>query len=190
MTDWRIDAYEEYLEKRAILVSAYNDVQRQRRHLDAVEAGIVQQVNDLDNAAQVFGLGGAEADIDSDGPTFFDAPAQDGQVGFKELAIEFVAAVFPQPARAAQVRDYVERKLKRSFHEKTAGMTLYRLSQEGIVRREGKGDWYFVPPDRRNSPAPQGKPLTGFARVAAESGLAAMDEADIAPEDQEQQMAK
>jgi hypothetical protein len=26
-------------------------------------------------------------------------------------------------------------------------MTLYRLSREGLVRRDGQKDWYFVPRD-------------------------------------------
>jgi hypothetical protein len=38
----------------------------------------------------------------------------------------------------------IERTFGEPLHSKTVGMTLYRLSKDGLVRREGH-NWFFVP---------------------------------------------
>lgn len=43
----------------------------------------------------------------------------------------------PSGAKAADLRDYIERTFGEEIHEKTVGMTLYRLSKESLVRRDG-----------------------------------------------------
>lgn len=45
-------------------------------------------------------------------------------------------------SRAAVLRDYIEAKFGIVTHEKTVGMTLYRLLKEGLVRRDGH-IWFF-----------------------------------------------
>lgn len=47
-------------------------------------------------------------------------------------------------SKAAPIRDYIERTYERRIHEKSVGMTLFRLAQEGLVRREGR-TWFFIP---------------------------------------------
>jgi hypothetical protein len=48
--------------------------------------------------------------------------------------------------KAAEIREYLLAGHGIKTHEKTVGMTLYRLSQEGLVRRDGR-TWFFVPPE-------------------------------------------
>lgn len=67
---------------------------------------------------------------------------------------------FPSPVRASALR----RKLKETYglevHEKTIGMTLYRMSQQDppLMRREGRQDWFFVPdPDTAEGRAVSGR---------------------------------
>lgn len=45
---------------------------------------------------------------------------------------------------SAVIRRYLENDLHVSMHEKTVGMTLYRLSRDGLVRREGR-NWFYIP---------------------------------------------
>jgi hypothetical protein len=50
-------------------------------------------------------------------------------------------------AKASEIRAFIQEKYARTVHEKTVGMTLYRLSKlkSPPVRREGH-TWFFVPP--------------------------------------------
>ena len=45
---------------------------------------------------------------------------------------------------ATALRKHIEADYHIELHEKTVGMTLYRLSNEGLVRRKGR-TWFFVP---------------------------------------------
>jgi hypothetical protein len=47
--------------------------------------------------------------------------------------------------KAADIRAHIEKVRGTTLHEKTVGMYLYRLSQEGAARREGR-TWFFVAP--------------------------------------------
>lgn len=46
--------------------------------------------------------------------------------------------------KAAEIRAHIENKYATTIHEKTVGMTLYRLLKDGKVRRQGH-TWFFVP---------------------------------------------
>lgn len=59
----------------------------------------------------------------------------------------------PDPVRAAALREKLEMAGIKT-HEKTVGMTLYRLLREGKLRREG-WDWFFIPEaERGNASSP------------------------------------
>jgi hypothetical protein len=69
----------------------------------------------------------------------------------KEYALTAAQQAYPNPIRATALR----RKLEATgigVHEKTIGMTLYRLSRDGVLRRNG-WDWFFVPEDQRSRAA-------------------------------------
>jgi hypothetical protein len=53
--------------------------------------------------------------------------------------------------RAKMIRDFIQETFKRDIHEKTVGMTLYRLSQDNLAYRVGI-TWFFgpAPPDAKN----------------------------------------
>ena len=73
---------------------------------------------------------------------------------FKDRALELLIEAYPEPLKAADIREKIEAETRTKFHEKTAGMSLYRLSRDKTVRREGKDLWYFVPGDERNEENP------------------------------------
>ena len=67
---------------------------------------------------------------------------------FKERTRELLEEAYPAPMKAAQIRQKIESEQGIKYHQKTAGMSLYRLSQDGIVQRKGT-DWYLIPPEQR-----------------------------------------
>lgn len=66
---------------------------------------------------------------------------------------------YPNPVRASALRKQLEVS-GLSIHEKTIGMTLYRLSREGVIRRQG-WDWFFVPESQRENVAPKDEESLG-----------------------------
>jgi hypothetical protein len=63
----------------------------------------------------------------------------------KDLVIMKLREAGPEGMKAADIRKFIENAEGRQVHEKTVGMTLYRLSTEGIVRRDGR-TWFLVSP--------------------------------------------
>ena len=65
----------------------------------------------------------------------------------RELVLERTKGLSPNGLKAAEIREFIEKTYPNSgkLHEKTVGMTLYRLLQDGLVRREGH-TWFFAPP--------------------------------------------
>lgn len=64
----------------------------------------------------------------------------------REAILNYARAAYPKPVHATALRVELE-KARGVLHEKTIGMSLYRLSKEGLVRREGRKDWFYVPPE-------------------------------------------
>lgn len=72
-----------------------------------------------------------------------------GQPTIKEFILEQARLAAPKPVRATQMRKDFEARFGKPVHYKSFGMSLYRLSLDGAMRREGKADWHFVPEDQR-----------------------------------------
>jgi hypothetical protein len=54
--------------------------------------------------------------------------------------------------KASDLRQYYENAFATTLHEKTIGMTLYRLSKEELVRRDGR-TWFYITPQGESSNA-------------------------------------
>jgi hypothetical protein len=63
----------------------------------------------------------------------------------REVALAHLRVAGDKGAKAADIREYFERTYGQVVHEKTVGMTLYRLLQANQVRRDGH-TWFFGPP--------------------------------------------
>lgn len=70
-------------------------------------------------------------------------PESPGNV--REVVLGYLRHAFPEGAKASEIRKFVENVRKAPLHEKTIGMTLYRLSKDGIVERKGGRTWFYVP---------------------------------------------
>jgi len=64
----------------------------------------------------------------------------------REIVLDRLKTAGKEGTSAAALRRYIERVYNTEIHEKTAGMTLYRLAQDGKVQRKGR-TWFFVPPE-------------------------------------------
>jgi hypothetical protein len=70
-----------------------------------------------------------------------------GKLRIADRILEFLQGAAALGSKAAPIRDFLKQQ-GINTHEKTVGMTLYRLSQEGLVRRDGR-IWFFIPEDQR-----------------------------------------
>lgn len=61
----------------------------------------------------------------------------------KDIVLERLRQAGDAGARASEIKEFVSAQ-GIEMHEKTVGMTLYRLSNEGSVRRKGR-TWVFIP---------------------------------------------
>lgn len=73
-----------------------------------------------------------------------DDSATKDRPAISEIVLERLLAAGDVGSKAADIREFIEKTYDIEIHEKTAGMTLYRLQVQGKVRREGH-TWFFVP---------------------------------------------
>lgn len=148
--DWRAAAAAEYAERRAALARKRDKALKGAANLQKKAAEADEEISDLDRGAKAFGLPLADdatlhaANVSR---AAGNAGAHDSRQ-FKDVALEYLATAYPASLKAVDVQDLVQAALGRSFHWKTAGMTLYRLKNEHKVQRSGQ-NWTFVPEDQR-----------------------------------------
>lgn len=73
----------------------------------------------------------------------------------REIALQQLKRAGEAGSKASAIRQVVESILKKKVHDKTVGMTLYRLSKDKLVRREGQ-TWFFVPSKEAETKNPGG----------------------------------
>jgi hypothetical protein len=62
----------------------------------------------------------------------------------REFVLDALKTKAAEGARAAEIRTSYEAARNTKLHDKTIGMTLYRLSKDNLVRRDGR-TWFYVP---------------------------------------------
>ena len=63
----------------------------------------------------------------------------------RDVILDRLTAAGFEGSKAAPIREFYERTFGKIIHEKTVGMTLYRLQNDGLVRHEGH-TWFLAPP--------------------------------------------
>lgn len=81
------------------------------------------------------------------------ASAIDKPKSIKDHVIETAQEAYPHPIRASALRHQLA-TMGIATHDKTIGMTMYRLLRDGTLRRDGR-DWFYVPSPRRHDAADQ-----------------------------------
>jgi hypothetical protein len=78
----------------------------------------------------------------------------------RDIVLDQLRGAGNSGAKAAAVRQYIETTYSTKIHEKTVGMTLYRLSQDNAVHRKGQ-IWFFGPPPANGLAAESENPGAG-----------------------------
>jgi len=155
-------------EKCEAILGQWSDSQQRMVALQQEQALISQAYADCQAAARLFGVNLEEGypkyleEKAAASPTlFFTGHAPNITVSdtplplrakistIREFILEEAQRAHPNPVTARELRE----KLAQSgveTHPKTIGMSLFRLSKERMMRREGKANWYFVPEDQRS----------------------------------------
>ncbi len=151
----------------------YNANQKLKTEIESIIARSSAQMNDCKVAFRLFGYDIASKELfdkiqedlgdgweeafrlarQDDEPAEESEESIDAGVGenaeeppkVREIVIERLKVAGEEGTRAAAIREFIEKETAMKIHEKTVGMTLYRLSKDGIARRDGQ-TWFFVPP--------------------------------------------
>ncbi|WP_435640724.1 hypothetical protein [Micavibrio aeruginosavorus] len=124
-------------------------------NLEERQKNLSTLLQDCERAGHLFGFDVAKEAFTSQSQENWNlsAPVKTiSQKTIKEGILEEAEKAYPKPVRASQLRKVLERRRGETLHEKTIGMTLYRLSKQSLVRRDG-WDWYFVPAQKNETPA-------------------------------------
>ncbi|MDR3533149.1 MAG: hypothetical protein P4L90_21640 [Rhodopila sp.] len=62
----------------------------------------------------------------------------------RDLVLDQLRVAEDRGQKASPIKRYIESTYSTQLHSKTVGMTLYRLSQEGLVHRRGQ-TWFYGP---------------------------------------------
>ncbi|MFA6156139.1 hypothetical protein [Mesorhizobium sp.] len=73
-------------------------------------------------------------------------PVEESMPTIREMVIAQLALAGDAGTKAADIRKFIEQTYKKTVHEKTVGMTLYRLSLDGLARRDGR-TWFSDKPE-------------------------------------------
>lgn len=140
-SDWRKSAFLDYVQKRSDLRERIEDANASIQRLMREFRELSEQVEQLDAAAKVFGL-----PVDGDSVKTPTPPQAKNKRQFKHIAFDVLKRAYPNTVKASEIQEEAERQLGRKFHDKTAGMTLYRFLQKRIAERVGHSDWRYIPP--------------------------------------------
>jgi len=171
--DWREAATLELTSKRDELLRNRAKAKRAIERMTVRLGEIDTELEDLSRGAKALGLQMDLAELPASEamrePSEQKARRQGSAPQFKDVALEYLAQVYPEARRATEIQDHVQKVLRREFHWKTAGMTLYRLKEGRKVDRVGQ-QWFFVPESEREK------------RATEEEERVAKRLAEIAPE--------
>lgn len=144
--DWRRHAAEEISVRRAEM---RRQLEAAERALDRAMSRVSQvrkEIGDLEAGARVLGLDIVASDAVSASVSEVSSSGAASVPPVKDIVINLLSDAYPSAMRTREIKAKIEQIIGRTIHEKTPGMTLYRLSEEGKVRRQGR-DWYLVPQD-------------------------------------------
>jgi hypothetical protein len=91
--------------------------------------------------------GGRVLNNDADKPSQKALPLEEvssGDSTVREMTLEQLRAAGESGTTASAIRKHIETVRSTQLHYKTIGMTLYRLAQDGLARRDGR-TWFAVP---------------------------------------------
>jgi hypothetical protein len=86
---------------------------------------------------------GSGIKADNEGPSA-PSPGSPSRPTVAEIVLDRLKEAGDSGSKATPIRQYLRDRYQLEVHEKTVGMSLYRLLKKGLVRRDGR-IWFFVP---------------------------------------------
>lgn len=150
------------VERAQLIIAEYRDNQAWLEHNARVVAQVNSRQEQLQDAYRTYAAAapGYGFDLETEMQRAAETADQKAnealaieQFGLKpqsvrDMVSKILLDAHPGTLRAADIRARLAELGFETLHEKTVGMTLYRLSQDGIVERKGL-DWSFVPLEKR-----------------------------------------
>lgn len=131
--------------------------------MDARDRQIDRELADYHAAARVFGISleiekkkESTSDVLDELDRILRGPSSSPSAGQKaaavraevppirQIVLDCLKLAGTQDSKAAAIQAHIEQTYRVKIHDKTVGMTLYRLSTEGLVRRDGR-TWFIAP---------------------------------------------
>lgn len=78
-----------------------------------------------------------------------NVPAPPTMPKIAKVVLSYLKSVGSRGTKAAEIRAYIDTTYHQDIHEKTVGMTLYRLQKAGSVRRDGH-HWFLASQEAAN----------------------------------------
>lgn len=149
---------QDYLRRREEIVVRRGEKVRELDQIRAEIARADEAVADLDKAAIVFGIQPPKAPAPQPAVVAAAESPQEPVPQFKDVALDILKAAYPRTCKSVAVLAKGQEILNRTFHPKTAGMTLYRLAKDGLVERIGRSEWRYVPQEGESPEALASEP--------------------------------
>jgi hypothetical protein len=132
---------------QSFLQKRYDALIEQRQRLEEVRQGIGEQITavakelaDIQAAGRIFGI-----------QFPIDACDNQDKVSTAAFALAMLRDHYPKGIKAPQIRAAFLSERGIELHEKTMGMSLWRLKASGAIRREGHL-WFSVPAPSAHHP--------------------------------------
>jgi len=131
------------------IIAEYAEIKKVLEEKQKIKSDLLQSLQDCEAAARLFGfdIWKESSNLDSGEP--LQPPKLEKSKSVKEFVFEEAKQAYPNPVKASELRKKLEAERNETVHDKTVGMTLYRLSQDRVLRRE-KHNWFYVPEENRN----------------------------------------
>jgi len=84
-----------------------------------------------------------------------DKTEQEIPHNIKQIVLARLSAAGASGTKIAPIKEFIS-KLGVEMHDKTVGMTLYRLSKDGLARRDGRTWFYVAPKEETENPGAGG----------------------------------
>lgn len=125
------------------LINKYNDLRTKQKKLLVKKATLEDSLCDIEKQIQDCFAAGRLFDVDLN--TLENLPENQNSKDkptIRDFIIDALKRSYPQPYKAKELQDAYEQAYGDELHPKTVGMSLYRLSLDKLVKREGQ-KWFY-----------------------------------------------
>lgn len=142
-SNWKQAAADDLRRQLDECVQEMQDCDQQTRALEERRDQASERADEIRAAARTLGLNLTPFELTPpEEPPPVRKPGTDGSMTAADIILDALSESFPKPLRSGELRQIIQERLGRPIHQKTPGMSLYRLAKAGKVRREGV-NWFL-----------------------------------------------